>query len=320
MGGHIDLPEKQDGGWSLYGIAAGRDNMRTSTKTKESFKDLMRVALAARKEHLRPKRKRKQKGGMFFNFLGLLGRYNKPNVSLKTRRTLGYILRAALKGRKEYQRLKRAGKQKGGGASLFEFLGIADRYGRIKRISPKTKQTLTDVLRAAIKGGVEYQRLKRARKQKGGTMQPFSAKGKGHANNTRKHYVEPFLENYSVYNVLAEPKIYPSKLRKAVAQNLSRKQLNALNKSLTAILRKKIRVDNQAKAALYPHLNKLKTFYGSKNSPKAQRTFLQKQSGGFLPFLIPIITGVLTSAVAEGASAGISAAIKAKKRKKHHHH
>ena len=156
-----------------------------------------------------------------------------------------------------------------------------------------------------------FEELKRTSISQG---KKFKTKEKKKANYLAE-YLNPLLRNISAYNVANNSVSYPRKLRKALISEFRESQLEGLRKPIEGILRGKNSLKDEEVEQLKGCKHDLTAYCLSKNNPRKQRKILLRQRGGFLPFLIPILTGIATSAVAEGAAAGISAAIAKKKRR-----
>jgi len=107
-------------------------------------------------------------------------------------------------------------------------------------------------------------------------------------------------------------------MRKAVIDCMKSSHLKGLNEIVGKVLNGKLEISNvQDFSRLSRYKNDLRNFRQNHKNPKIQRRLLKKdQKGGFLPFLIPIIAGLVTTAASEGIGAGIKAAVKARKHKK----
>lgn len=126
-----------------------------------------------------------------------------------------------------------------------------------------------------------------------------------------------FKKYYPLYKVLNDKKKYGSDISNAIIKQMKPKHHCGLNEAVDMALNKNIPLCDKSVKVLKKHANELKKYKLSKKDHKKQKQMLKKhsQKGGFLPFLIPIVSGLVSMAAKEG----ISAVVKAVKKKKKKH-
>ena len=172
-------------------------------------------------------------------------------------------------------------------------------------MSPPNRADYQDVMKYTALG--KQREEKRTKSKKGGQ----SKKPKTNAARFKN-----FMRYYPLYKVLSKNKKYNPKLRETLVRQMENKHLRGLNEAVEGALDSKLELPQAHVKALKRTRNQLRDFKELKKDPLRQKNHLIKnQKGGFLPFLIPIITSVVSSAAGVGIDA-ISHAIKKKRRKR----
>ena len=157
--------------------------------------------------------------------------------------------------------------------------------GKYRKNEPPSRSSYTQAMKTA----------KRAKKQQHGKGRKVSK-----SENIQAKTLVNFLQNISLYNVISSPEMFSKQLIRAIIERLSRVQLGTITRLVRDVVSGKLAIPKPQLQKFENHKEELRNFHHLNIQGKKQYL---TQKGGFLPILIPILTGLLSTAAKEGISA-----------------